>query len=210
MIITSDHGDGFLEHGLLDHGKSLYSEEINIPLIIKLPKQMSSKSIEQQVSLLDVMPTVLSLLNLPIPEQALGKPLIALDGEEKNIPNRYLFSELGRGGLDMKAIFTDEWKYVYNYKQAEYGPRYRLKMAWRENDGNYLFNYTSFFESLFSRTNDLGDKVNLVSDQAAMGQRLKDCLNQWVNDAQKYPPKEVEVTPSQETIDKLKSLGYMQ
>jgi arylsulfatase A-like enzyme len=115
VIITSDHGEGFLEHGLLDHGKSLYSEEINIPLIIKLPKQMSSKSIEQQVSLLDVMPTVLSLLNLPIPEQALGKPLIALDGEEKNIPNRYLFSELGRGGLDMKAIFTDEWKYVYNY-----------------------------------------------------------------------------------------------
>ena len=95
------------------------------------------------------MPTVLSLLNLPIPEQALGKPLIALDGEEKNIPNRYLFSELGRGGLDMKAIFTDEWKYVYNYKLAEYGPRYRLKMAWRENDWNYLFNYASFFESLF-------------------------------------------------------------
>ena len=209
IIITSDHGEGFLEHGLLDHGKSLYSEEINIPLIIKLPKQMSSKSIEQQVSLLDIMPTVLSLLNLPIPEQALGKPLIALDGEEKNIPNRYLFSELGRGGRDMKAIFTDEWKYVYNYKLSECGPRYRLKMAWRENDWNYLFNYTSVFELLFNRTNDLEDKVNLVSDHAALGDKLKERLNQWVETAPKYPPKKVEVNPSQEIVDKLKSLGYM-
>jgi choline-sulfatase len=184
IIITSDHGEGFLEHGHLSHGNSLYSENINIPLIIKLPKQMNSKSIGQQVSLLDVMPTILSLLNLSFPDQVLGESLITSEGEERRIPKRFLFSELGRFNYDQKAIFTDEWKYIYNY--------------------------TSFFESLFNRTNDLGDKVNLVSDQSAMRNRLKDSLNKWVEAAHKYPPKKVEVTPSQETVDKLKSLGYIE
>ena len=101
----------------------------------------------------------------------------------------------------MKAIFTDEWKYVYNYKLAEYEPLGRLKMAWRENDWNYLFNYTSVFELLFNRTNDLEDKVNLVSDHAALGDKLKERLNQWVETAPKYPPKKVEVNPSQEIVD---------
>ena len=83
-------------------------------------------------------------------------------------------------------------------------------MAWRENDWDYLFNYTSVFVLLFNRTNDLEDKDNIVSDQAVTERRLKDSLNQWVEAAHKYPPMKVEVTPSQESIDKLKSLGYMQ
>ena len=63
IIITSDHGESFGNHGIMTHGFSLYEEEIRVPLIIKYPSSKPYTGIiEDPVSLVDVLPTILSTL----------------------------------------------------------------------------------------------------------------------------------------------------
>ncbi|NOZ93804.1 MAG: sulfatase [Acidobacteria bacterium] len=60
IVLTSDHGDGFMEHRFLDHGRPPYIELVHVPLIIKLPSQaFRGKRVHTQVRLIDVLPTLL-------------------------------------------------------------------------------------------------------------------------------------------------------
>ena len=58
MIITSDHGESWGEHGVVDHGTSLYNEQVSIPLIIKPPRGVRITQIDEPVSLVDVTATL--------------------------------------------------------------------------------------------------------------------------------------------------------
>jgi arylsulfatase A-like enzyme len=58
VIITSDHGESWGEHGVVDHGTSLYNEQVSIPLIIKPPRGVRIAQIDEPVSLVDVTATI--------------------------------------------------------------------------------------------------------------------------------------------------------
>ena len=61
IVLTSDHGDGFLEHGFISHSTTPYEELVRIPLIVKFPQgKYSGQVIEEQVRSVDVMPTLLA------------------------------------------------------------------------------------------------------------------------------------------------------
>ncbi len=64
-VITSDHGELFHEHDNVTHGKTLYDAEARVPLIIHWPKQLEPREVVEPVSHLDVVPTVLDLLDAP-------------------------------------------------------------------------------------------------------------------------------------------------
>jgi hypothetical protein len=64
IILTSDHGEEFLEHGSLDHGQNLYDELLKVPLIIKLPHSTVTASIDHPVSTMGLMRTILELCEL--------------------------------------------------------------------------------------------------------------------------------------------------
>jgi arylsulfatase A-like enzyme len=61
FVVTSDHGEEFLEHGGLAHGGTLYDEVLRVPLIVAGPGIAAGRQVERQVSLLDVAPTLLAL-----------------------------------------------------------------------------------------------------------------------------------------------------
>jgi arylsulfatase A-like enzyme len=62
VVIVSDHGEEFAEHGLLSHGSSLYLPSLHVPLLIRWPGNVPREvTIAQPVSLLDVAATVLDL-----------------------------------------------------------------------------------------------------------------------------------------------------
>ncbi|HAC78953.1 MAG TPA: hypothetical protein DCG06_01570 [Deltaproteobacteria bacterium] len=70
VIVTSDHGEEFFEHGQKGHGKNLYDETIRIPLIISQPSRIRpGQVIETQVRLADIAPTVLGLVGIPQPPE---------------------------------------------------------------------------------------------------------------------------------------------
>lgn len=74
IILASDHGEAFGEHGMLYHANSLFQEETHIPLMMRVPGA-PAKRISEPVSLLDMTPTVLSFFNIPISDSFNGKDL---------------------------------------------------------------------------------------------------------------------------------------
>ena len=109
FIITSDHGEEFFEHTVLGHGYNLYQKSIRIPLIITLPHNSESKIVEKDVSIVDIMPTILDILKIDCPDHIVGKSLLQRSKSEYNFTEIDIFS-------NSKAIITSEWKYIYNYK----------------------------------------------------------------------------------------------
>ena len=117
FVITSDHGTEFYEHGRFDHGFTLYNEQIHVPLIIKLPDpSAAARTVNDRVSSIDVMPTILDLLDLALPDKAKhqlrGKSLIpAMNGQ--SVPND-VFSETDYRLYTYKrsVIAPDGWKLI--------------------------------------------------------------------------------------------------
>jgi arylsulfatase A-like enzyme len=70
FVLTSDHGTEFYEHRRFDHGFTLYNEQLHVPLVIRLPGQTAGKVIADRVSSIDVMPTIIDLLDVGVPENA--------------------------------------------------------------------------------------------------------------------------------------------
>lgn len=76
LVVTSDHGDELLERGKLDHIRTLYRELINVPLIIRGPGIPQRVRVEASVGNIDILPTVLALLELAIPTQIDGTDIL--------------------------------------------------------------------------------------------------------------------------------------
>ncbi len=77
IILTSDHGEAFGEHTFLFHANSLFQEELHIPLMMRVPG-VSARRIAEPVSLLDMTPTILSLMGIEPSPEFLGKDLSPL------------------------------------------------------------------------------------------------------------------------------------
>ena len=77
VIAYADHGEAFGDHRFYFHGQALYNEVIHIPLIVRLPgKRPPVKVVKERVALLDLAPTILSLMGLPAPEGFQGISLL--------------------------------------------------------------------------------------------------------------------------------------
>ncbi|MEP6652711.1 MAG: sulfatase, partial [Myxococcales bacterium] len=74
IILAADHGEEFDEHGGRYHGSSLFDEQVHIPLFISVPG-VAPHSIDRPVELIDVTPTVLGLLDIPVPARMRGTDL---------------------------------------------------------------------------------------------------------------------------------------
>lgn len=83
LVITSDHGEEFGEHGLFGHAKSVYDEVLRVPLLFWGPGRIpQGRTVDQQTSLVDVTPTVLELAGLRPPRGIPGRSLVqAMHGD---------------------------------------------------------------------------------------------------------------------------------
>jgi arylsulfatase A-like enzyme len=95
VILFSDHGEGFGEHGYFDHGWSVYQELIHVPLMFRFPGDVHAKTdVETVVSLIDTLPTVFDYLDWEKPESWQGQSLIPRM-EDPSLPeDRRLYAEL--------------------------------------------------------------------------------------------------------------------
>jgi arylsulfatase A-like enzyme len=83
VVITSDHGEAFREHGFFGHHKRVYNPELAVPLVISNPLLFpESRRVSEPVELVDVLPTLAALAGLEPPAQVQGENLLngALDG----------------------------------------------------------------------------------------------------------------------------------
>jgi arylsulfatase A-like enzyme len=73
LVVTSDHGEGLGDHGLLEHGANLHEELVRVPLVVRAPGVAAGRRLRGPVQLEDLLPTALALLGVSVPE--------GLDGE---------------------------------------------------------------------------------------------------------------------------------
>ncbi|MBW1853926.1 MAG: sulfatase-like hydrolase/transferase [Deltaproteobacteria bacterium] len=124
VIITSDHGEELFEHNnLVGHGRHTYDVETHIPYIMWMPGKIpSSIRIKNQVSNVDILPTLVDFLQLEFREQIQGQSLYPLFFTSKHYDERYVFCEAVKQtcvrSLQYKFINSNEL-YLYNEDPKE-------------------------------------------------------------------------------------------
>lgn len=109
VVLTSDHGEEFGEHGGRGHGRTLYSEVTHVPLIMWAPGFLPPKKVKEPAALIDLRPTLLELLGLPGPKERVpGRSLASkILGRGETLQARAVVSELDRDGLRVLAVRND-------------------------------------------------------------------------------------------------------
>jgi len=121
VILCADHGEELGDRGTFNRfgNRNLYQEVIRVPLIIRYPQiQPKGKKIHSLVGMIDLMPTVLDLLHIPLKHDLEGVSLAAIIKTEKDIPvHDYVISQ---ASADRWAILrNDGWKLLYCAQKSE-------------------------------------------------------------------------------------------
>jgi arylsulfatase A-like enzyme len=185
VVITSDHGEEFWEHGQFEHGHTLYEELLHVPLIVRAPGRATTPEVRARVGLIDVMPTLYELLALPPVESFEGRSLVPLlDGRTPSGP-RNRFSESILYGPERKAVTSERFKFI------------RCK-----EDGT---------RALFDLEQDPGEARNLMEEEPERAREMESQLDDW----ERLEERRAQSTPAAGVIDmekdvmsKLRSLGY--
>jgi tetratricopeptide (TPR) repeat protein len=109
IAVAGDHGEGLGEHREETHRIFIYDSTMRVPFWIKAPGAKPER-IASQVSLVDFLPTVLHLMNLPAPNNLDGKVLPESAG--KTVFMESMFPQLQLGWSALRAVRTQEWKFI--------------------------------------------------------------------------------------------------
>lgn len=129
IVLTGDHGESLGEHGEETHGLLLYDATLHVPLIVKPANQRpKNRMIAGQVRGIDIVPTILDLLSLPIPPHVQGQSLVPLLNGSRASPVLSAFAETyfplyHFQWSPLVAVRTGTYKYI----QAPHPELYDLK-----------------------------------------------------------------------------------
>ncbi len=115
IIVLSDHGEAFYEHGVPTHGTTLFEEQVRSLLLMRLPG-VEPRRVDEPVSLLDVMPTLLQYLELPAHGNFQGRSDI-LDPAYSAQDRPFFFTIQGLTLED--AVLLDDLKYIVNWDRRQ-------------------------------------------------------------------------------------------
>lgn len=183
VIVVSDHGESFWEHGTRGHGKDLFEELLRVPLIMKAPHQSTPLRVTTVAQHVDLMPTLLDYAGIPRPEGLNGISLRpALEGVadlETESP-RIVVSNGGPG----TAIREGRWKVVK-----------------RSAPGKPI--------ELYDLENDPGETRNVAPQHPIVARYLLETVARSEADAKPAAaPNERALTPAQQA--ELRALGYLE
>jgi len=112
VILTADHGEELLEHGGWDHGRTLYDEQLHVPLLLLLPGA-EPRQVEDVVSLVDLHPTLLELAGLAAAADADdASSLLPLVRGQGTRPTRSALAMATKWRPDLHAIRTADHKLI--------------------------------------------------------------------------------------------------
>ena len=207
VAFVGDHGEEFLEHGRMWHGHSVYGELTNVPLILRQPGVIpANRVVNVTVRTIDLMPTILELSGLPVPEAAQGQaltPLLTASEVEDAASSEWVVrpavseehARPTRGEDDQHesfALVLDGWRLIHNTKtpEGDTGPEFEL------------YNHETDPLSL----HDIADQ------HADLVERLAAELNRWEQRAEvaRLPSnEELSSSLSADELKRLRSLGYL-
>lgn len=201
VAFTSDHGEEFLDHDWMGHGHSLYRELIHVPLVLWRPGLLpSGLVVDEPVQHLDVLPTLLELSGLPVPETARGRSLLPLLSGGEGWREQPIVSERPAASHPMTpppkeysstSILFEGWKLIRHGEGRGEREEYEL----------------------YDHRSDPGDTRDLAAERPEVVERLAGLLEAWRRDAEAHQLKSDDglgQSVSQEELERLRSLGYIQ
>ena len=185
IIITSDHGEGLGEHSELSHSYFIYDTTVKVPLIFKLPGKRQRHRIDDAVGLVDILPTVCSLLGIDKPSGIQGRDLLPyFEGKTGDDEERYLYCESMTATKyncsSLLGVVTNRFKYI----QA---PR----------------------PELYDIIEDPHEIKNLAESQPQRARLMQDRLKHIVEDSVRKVGADSQLELDDEARQKLESLGYV-
>lgn len=193
IILTSDHGEEFMERGWIGHTITLHKELLRVPLIIKIPG-CKHRTIKSQVGLIDIVPTIYQYLGLKIPSGLEGKALDLNPGA--HIESRPIFSETfmsqapdeeDEKPIAFRSVTLSDWKLIYD----------------EIRDSKQVYNLSE----------DPHERNNLFGQNIEQDKKLEVLLMKWIKytETKQKPRRDRDnnelFTPEQ--IERLESLGYI-
>ncbi len=201
VVIASDHGEEFLEHGSEGHAKGLYTEVVRVPLVISLPFRLEPGIvIEPRIANVDLWPTLFDLLGLPA--------LPGVDGQSR-LPwiEAAVRGEPNEPGTDESAVFAQidrRWGRPEEASQPLVrvaNGRFSLLASLGGQDDGMV--------RLFDLENDPGEQRDLAESQPDEAARLKALVNGYLA----RPPVDwgapLEVEIDELERGQLRALGYI-
>jgi arylsulfatase A-like enzyme len=210
IVFVGDHGEEFHEHGRMFHGQSVYRELARTPLLFRQPGVIPAGTvIKETVESIDVMPTILEMFGFSSSQPIQGKSLLPLilkrkDGSnvahaDEQIGNTVIVEKAATsqaGGppprdTESVAIILGGWKLIHNTKKSATTPEYEL----------------------YKVGSDPHEQKNLAAEKPEIVRRLVTEISRWrkITDSQKLKSDaEAAKGMSQEELERLRSLGYIQ
>lgn len=128
IVVTSDHGTEFFEHGGKGHRSTLYDELIRIPLVIWYPERLAPRRVSAQTRSIDVGPTLLELTGLPAARGVMGHSLVPLAlGRALDFDNAAI-SELYSVGKRLRSVRALDSKFLVDENDPEPARWYDLAL----------------------------------------------------------------------------------
>lgn len=115
VVLLSDHGEEFDEHGRLGHGHSLFEEMLAIPLIVRFPGDLGRGSkVDTTVGQTDILPTLLDYIGAPVPAAVQGRTLLPLiaEGAMSLDGAGISYALLDMDGREVESVTTAERKLI--------------------------------------------------------------------------------------------------
>ncbi|MFA6216635.1 MAG: sulfatase [Candidatus Omnitrophota bacterium] len=194
ILLTSDHGESLGEHHLyFNHIFTLFNEVIKIPLFIKMPAQRQGVIVKENVSSLDILPTVLNSIGIKDCQKCEGINLFDAFNQKRG-----LFAYVSR---NMYCFIYDTWKLI-KYPRVSDEKHGYMKIFFPE--------YGSQEYQLFNMEKDPGELVDLKSMSVAEFQELISQLSQKVEKIKPMSETAEFFKIAEQEAEKMRSLGYVQ
>lgn len=205
VILTADHGENLFERAHhYGHSASIHEGVLRVPLIIRYPDAVpAGKRVSDVVELIDVAPTILEILGLPIPKAYQGKSLMpAMRGNSVGLGPA--FSEWEDKVL---AVRTDRYRFVLNPlgHHPEIIGMANLKAAGLDRHPGYIIEK----EELFQIQDDPDELNNLAASKPELVKAFREQLIQWQKDMGWILNGAEEIEISDEVKEELEALGYI-
>ncbi len=186
VVLAGDHGESLGEHGEKTHGFFLYNSTLRVPLLIKVPGA-APRAVSEEVSLIDVMPTVLQALKIPIPASVQGRSLLS--------------EVLGRAAAGPSNLYAENYLPLLHFHWSQL-----RSLQW------HGLKYIDVPRpELYDLRTDPHETRNLYASRRAIGQEMHDRLFTLLR---RYTPTSGGGPQARELTDpalleRLRSLGYV-
>jgi arylsulfatase A-like enzyme/tetratricopeptide (TPR) repeat protein len=186
IVMTSDHGEGLLDHGEPTHSLLIFDTTMRVPLVVRAPDVPAGQRLDQVVSGVDIMPSVLDLLGLEIPDEVQGESFAPV--------------MLGRGGgMEDRAIYMESF---VGALQCNWGALRGLRTSTEK-----LIHGPK--PLLYAVGDDPAEIYNLAGREPERLERMTADLERYI--ARWAVPEAADAisTPDEEVVRKLAALGYI-